>query len=380
MAVLFVYMCVCVCVCVCMHACAHRDGRGRRHEMEVDVRRLLLRTLSAGTRRAGDTTSMRRRGTNVARNDEPGMKYVGGDDAIDVHDNAKLALKTDVPGVHLDDDTNEDTRAAASSYGKDDSGTLAAADEEGGGRRGGVLVRAYAAFCEAIARHQGSWDELDVLDASCLVLEPEKPSYATLFRRISLSRHCSMGLTIDWRRPRAIPHLYSMMGSSEIVVPLREKMERAVDIWDDSESVVANLERVLELDLPSSRSKRRKVGHGTRSREHYGTKRRNENRKKDEGLTTTSTQMTLSSTPASGGGDDYDDMNCAICYQYRSPDGHTPDTSCGHARCGRPFHTSCLSEWLRSDPATKQSYNTLFGSCPYCEEKISCRVWIASSS
>ena len=38
--------------------------------------------------------------------------------------------------------------------------------------------------------------------------------------------------------------------------------------------------------------------------------------------------------------------------------------------CSKPFHQSCLSEWLRALPTTQQSFNRLFGECPYCSASI----------
>ena len=72
-------------------------------------------------------------------------------------------------------------------------------------------------------------------------------------------------------------------------------------------------------------------------------------------------------------------VECAICYNYRSEDDAVPECACDG--CGKPFHGTCLSEWLRGLPTTQQSFNRLFGGltseherpslpCSDCSTKI----------
>lgn len=49
----------------------------------------------------------------------------------------------------------------------------------------------------------------------------------------------------------------------------------------------------------------------------------------------------------------------------------TPDQICENARCGKSFHHACLLEWMQSTPSSRKSFNTWFGSCPYCSSPIS---------
>ena len=46
--------------------------------------------------------------------------------------------------------------------------------------------------------------------------------------------------------------------------------------------------------------------------------------------------------------------------------GALPSASAPSAR----YHKSCLCEWLRALPSTRQSFNRLFGECPYCSKPI----------
>ena len=68
-------------------------------------------------------------------------------------------------------------------------------------------------------------------------------------------------------------------------------------------------------------------------------------------------------------GDDADDysVECAICYAYHLDDA-VPECACDS--CNKPFHQMCLCEWLRGLPTTHQSFNRLFGECPYCSKSI----------
>ena len=82
---------------------------------------------------------------------------------------------------------------------------------------------------------------------------------------------------------------------------------------------------------------------------------------------------------------------CGICYSYRlhvakektlndeeekNSEGSerqsclTPNIACENKKCGRPFHSKCLVEWLQSIPTVRRSFGTLFGSCPYCSTAI----------
>eukprot|EP00050_Salpingoeca_kvevrii_P020740 m.102250 g.102250 ORF g.102250 m.102250 type:complete len:66 (+) comp8997_c0_seq3:107-304(+) len=48
--------------------------------------------------------------------------------------------------------------------------------------------------------------------------------------------------------------------------------------------------------------------------------------------------------------------------------------ACENRQCLKSFHYACLLEWLRSDPETRQSFDTLFGDCPYCSTTLSLKL------
>ena len=110
-----------------------------------------------------------------------------------------------------------------------------------------------------------------------------------------------------------------------------ERLNKMIHLWDTSGDMMPreNLERVLEIKLPRAK-------HG-------------------------------------GEAEDELSMECGICYAYRLGD-LVPDTACDRAECAKPYHRECLVEWLRALPDTRQSFNTLFGKCVYCELPITVSV------
>ena len=85
-------------------------------------------------------------------------------------------------------------------------------------------------------------------------------------------------------------------------------------------------------------------------------------------------------------------IGCGICYALRFK-GDIPTVLCSLASCNKAFHEvpththtdlrtltlcgaclavaqACLVEWLRVLPSTRQSFGTLFGTCPYCSTQI----------
>lgn len=64
---------------------------------------------------------------------------------------------------------------------------------------------------------------------------------------------------------------------------------------------------------------------------------------------------------------------CGICYAYLLHNVG-PDRVCDNPHCNKAFHRACLYEWLQALPDRRQSFDTVFGSCPYCSENIACRM------
>eukprot|EP00249_Psilotum_nudum_P017954 c26570_g1_i1 orf=614-1708(-) len=193
-------------------------------------------------------------------------------------------------------------------------------------------------YKQAICRYQGFWTVMEDIDKKVWVMEPEHPSKANKFRRIALGGHCSLSITVDPLAPHSIPEC-RFLGSDTIIAPLRKRMNCNIKKWKTNRLLLANLEDVLEMTFPSP-------------------------------------QDTVHEDISS---------DCGICYAFRLSDGKAanseckqegsiPDRACDNATCGRPFHTTCLVEWLRSITTTRQSFDVLFGNCPYCTHPIAVKA------
>ncbi|KAJ0039643.1 hypothetical protein Pint_27822 [Pistacia integerrima] len=75
-------------------------------------------------------------------------------------------------------------------------------------------------------------------------------------------------------------------------------------------------------------------------------------------------------------------VECGICYAQFLPvddelgakSGCGTDYKCDNTSCSRAFHSVCLADWLRSITTTRQSYDVLFGNCPYCSEPVAVKI------
>lgn len=180
-----------------------------------------------------------------------------------------------------------------------------------------------------IAQFQAVWRVLDEFDARCLVLEPPVPAAVrnVLARRIALGAHRTLSMLVDWQRPNAMPRECVLFGPESAVQPLRERLATAAQRWNNGASLADNFVSILGIELPSA---------ATHARAEFA-------------------------------------IECGICYAYRSAlnNEDVPNAACNNERCGRAFHEACLFEWLRSIPSNTMTFDTIFGVCPYCSEKLS---------
>uniref|UniRef100_A0A7N6BVI5 RING-type domain-containing protein n=1 Tax=Anabas testudineus TaxID=64144 RepID=A0A7N6BVI5_ANATE len=155
------------------------------------------------------------------------------------------------------------------------------------------------------------WDVLDEIDSQTWILEPEKPSRADTMRRIAIGNEDACRLK-----------------SAQLIL---NRGSPGICLWsagrNPNSSVLHNLRDVLEITFPS---------------------------------------------PATHEKSDFS-VDCGICYSYRL-EAAIPDQVCNDPRCGQPFHQACLYEWLRALPSSRQSFNIVFGECPYCSKPITVKM------
>jgi len=187
------------------------------------------------------------------------------------------------------------------------------------------ILSIYSTWVEAVQSYIPAWEALKELDRNCWVLDPDPPTFSHLFRRLVLATSVSLHVTVDASNPAAVPVL-RFLGADALISPLRQSLSENLELWDESDPLLMNLERVLGVELPC---------------------------------------------PAHSSRDEWS-VECGICYSYRLDD-RLPNKTCDDTRCCQPFHDTCLFEWLRTLPNARSTLNTVFGECPYCSRPIQCQ-------
>lgn len=190
-------------------------------------------------------------------------------------------------------------------------------------------------FSRHLGKLQEFWCTLDNIDTSLWVVYPKEPSRATSCREINLGNDCFIMLSINVNDPRSLPEC-RFMGSDPIVNSLRKKWRRNSKRWVKDKSLVENLASALETSLPGPPDVHK-----------------NEQQ-----------------------------VECGICYAQFLPideelgakSGSGTDCTCENTSCSRAFHSVCLGDWLRSITTTRQSFNVLFGNCPYCSDPVAVKI------
>nr|CAB3244665.1 E3 ubiquitin-protein ligase FANCL [Phallusia mammillata] len=187
---------------------------------------------------------------------------------------------------------------------------------------GSSLSTLCSQFKTTLLLYERFWDEVEELKYNTWILEPECPNFSATTFRIALGSSCSMHLKVDPLHPEVLPEC-QFLGADWAISPYRVKFQAKFEDWNETLSIFQNLKNLLEIDFPH---------------------------KPHDGSQSVSLQ-------------------CGICYAYRL-ETDIPDQICNERRCGQAFHHQCLLEWIQTIPGTKQSFNILFGECPYCTKPI----------
>ncbi|XP_010614188.1 E3 ubiquitin-protein ligase FANCL isoform X3 [Fukomys damarensis] len=188
------------------------------------------------------------------------------------------------------------------------------------------LISIHSQFLAALESLKAFWDVMDEIDEKTWVLEPQKPTRSATARRIALGNNASINVEVDPRHPTMLPEC-CFLGADHVVKPLGIKLSKNMHLWDPEYSLLRNLKDVLEIDFPA--------------------------------------RTILEKSDFT--------MDCGICYAYQL-DGAIPDQVCNNSQCGQPFHKICLYEWLRGLLTSRQSFNIIFGECPYCNKPITLKM------
>jgi E3 ubiquitin-protein ligase FANCL len=245
------------------------------------------------------------------------------------------------------------------------------------GDDGVVRVRDVVCCFEALVLDlQPFWEATDALDSRAWVLEPERPDRSCTHRRVLLNHHhvsmlvefspLEMG---DEHQGFSTPFKQvSFLGASEHVERLEEQV-RNHNINQSGD----DLDLSLSLSPACGGGKKKKKKKMVDVVEHL------------EGML----GMKLPSRTSETTMEETTGMMCGICYSYKITRNSTPsndddddaknstiqvpEIACENKNCGYLFHKECLLEWLQSDQSSRQTFNTMFGSCPYCSDPIVCK-------
>ncbi|KAL1196445.1 hypothetical protein V5N11_023136 [Cardamine amara subsp. amara] len=189
---------------------------------------------------------------------------------------------------------------------------------------------------------QEFWSVLDDIDKSFSVVDAKQPSRASSLRRIHAGNDCIIIVHINFNDPKSLPEcrfIGHVPPSTMHMNSLHMLWRRNSKKWSKEKSFPENLECILGIELP-----------------------------KPPGLL----QME----------DDQQQVECGICYAQFLPtdeelgarSGTRTDYTCENISCNKSFHSLCLTDWLRSITTTRQSFDVLFGNCPYCSDPVAVKI------
>ncbi|KAL3525560.1 hypothetical protein ACH5RR_013932 [Cinchona calisaya] len=201
--------------------------------------------------------------------------------------------------------------------------------------RNSKLKDVVAQFQRHVDKLQDFWSTLDDIDRSFWVVDPKDPPFAMSYRQINIGNDCNITLSINPNDPRSLPEC-RFLGSDSKVNLLTRKWKINCKRWLKDRSFSENLISILDIKLPEPPDVRK----------------------------------------------DDQQAECGVCYaQYLpiddelgSKSGSATDYTCENNNCSRAFHSVCLGDWLRSITTTRQSFDVLFGNCPYCSNPVAVRM------
>ncbi|KAK9949229.1 hypothetical protein M0R45_004762 [Rubus argutus] len=190
-------------------------------------------------------------------------------------------------------------------------------------------------FTKHLEKLQTFWSTMDDIDRSLWVVDPKQASPAVSYRQVIIGNDCCIVFSINATDPRSLPEC-RFIGPGQIVNLLRNRWWRNSKRWIKDKQFLENLECLLETQLPRSPDVE----------------------KNDQ------------------------QVECGICYakslpvddELRDKSGTGTDYTCDNTSCKRAFHSICLMDWLRFITTTRQSFDVLFGSCPYCSEPVAVKI------
>ncbi|OUC40925.1 hypothetical protein D917_03712 [Trichinella nativa] len=117
------------------------------------------------------------------------------------------------------------------------------------------MVHLFEEFSNQVDRNRDFWNQLKSIDNNAYVIEPKNPTYKDNYRRIYLDEHVTLVIVVNIDEPRLLPDI-SLIGPENALVPFRDRMNRNILKWDNSEFLLENLQCLFELEfqMPNEQS------------------------------------------------------------------------------------------------------------------------------
>lgn len=180
-----------------------------------------------------------------------------------------------------------------------------------------------------------SWKILSELDGNSWVIDPVPAKPYHLYRRVYLTQSLSMLITIDPLNPTSLPDL-KFLGSNIDIEKQKDIVSENIQTWNPENGIIDNLLTLLNIsEFPQ--------------------------KQEQHNITNDKNCIVM-------------DEECCICFSLESDKELLPNKICDNVKCRRHFHTQCLLEWLQAVAGNQVIFGQIHGTCPHCEENISCTI------
>ncbi|XP_076163567.1 E3 ubiquitin-protein ligase Fancl [Ptiloglossa arizonensis] len=181
---------------------------------------------------------------------------------------------------------------------------------------------------------QNAWTNLRQIDEKCWILNPQEPKPFHLYREIYLTPCLSMFIEVDPLNPMDLP-IIKFAGSEDEVKLKEDLVSKNLHYWNLECNIIDNLMMLLNIDTFLKKEKKVCI--------------------EDKNVIVT-------------------DEECCICFSIKLDSEIIPKKICSNEKCRRHFHTLCLLEWLQNVAGNHIIFDHIHGTCPYCQESISCSI------
>ncbi|GBP86637.1 hypothetical protein EVAR_81937_1 [Eumeta japonica] len=209
-------------------------------------------------------------------------------------------------------------------------------------------------FSNYVRQIQNYLNQLDELSNNCLVVDPVRPTYRDVYRKIVIGEGMWLHVEVSRRGEAANVHLIGGDDSQ------RERLDQGLLKWDHDLMIYQNIMNIFDCI----------VLHSTLCLTHLSSR------------SPVCLPVCLSTHPIMSGVVSRSRLcmdrpcraapppECAICLCYELADS-APPAALRQPKCGLHFHRSCLYQWLVMSAHKQPHQFAARGSCPNCGAVVS---------